>query len=110
MTEANELTAELTAHREACAAKIKEGAETLCGIRTIRQELFQMAGEIPTIQDCEVSEWSRAAPSTGEDPGSTLHRRRQVVWSELAVSNGALRSQGAETRSLASPGKPRAQR
>merc|ERR1719240_1407344 len=52
--EANELTAD----REACAAKIKEGAETLCGIRTIRQELFQMSGEIPTIQDCEVSEWT----------------------------------------------------
>ena len=79
MTEANELTAELTAHREACAAKIKEGAETLCGIRTIRQELFQMAGEIPTIQDCEVSEWSRAAPSTGEDRLCGVNWQCQMV-------------------------------
>ena len=55
MEEANTLIEELTTHREECADKIKEGAETLCGIKTIRQELYQMNGENPFIQDCEVS-------------------------------------------------------
>jgi len=79
VTEANELTAELTAHREACAAKIKEGAETLCGIRTIRQELFQMAGEIPTIQDCEVSEWAESECSVTCGGGERTLSRTVVV-------------------------------
>merc|ERR1719487_123095 len=55
--EANTLIGELTTHRADCADKIKEGAETLCGIKTIRQELYQIQGQNPFMQDCEVSEW-----------------------------------------------------
>merc|ERR1719446_547207 len=55
--EANDLIAELTQHRRDCGDKIREGAETLCGIKTIRQELYQMNGVNPFMQDCVVSEW-----------------------------------------------------
>merc|ERR1719408_1084980 len=55
--EANELIGELTQHRHDCGEKIREGAETLCGIKTIRQELYQMNGVNPFMQDCVVSEW-----------------------------------------------------
>merc|ERR1719183_2285707 len=55
--EANALIEELTQHRADCAEKIKDGAEALCGIKTIRQELFQIQGENPLIVDCEVTEW-----------------------------------------------------
>jgi len=55
--EANDLIAELTQHRHDCGEKIREGAETLCGIKTIRQELYQMNGVNPFMQDCVVSEW-----------------------------------------------------
>jgi hypothetical protein len=50
--EANALIEELTQHRADCAEKIKDGAEALCGIKTIRQELFQIQGENPLIVDC----------------------------------------------------------
>ena len=35
--------------------KIKEGAETICGIKSIRQELYQMQSYNPFIEDCEVA-------------------------------------------------------
>merc|ERR1719316_1200190 len=55
--EANDLLQQLGEHRKDCAKKIKEGAETICGIKSIRQELYQMQSYNPFIQDCEVGEW-----------------------------------------------------
>merc|ERR1719174_1591943 len=40
--EANELLKMLGEARKECVKKIKEGAETICGIKSIRQELYQM--------------------------------------------------------------------
>merc|ERR1719214_220574 len=40
--EANELLNMLGTARKECVKKIKEGAETICGIKSIRQELYQM--------------------------------------------------------------------
>merc|ERR1719487_2315952 len=55
--EANELLKQLGEHRKECVKKIKEGAETICGIKSIRQELYQMQTYNPFIEDCEVGEW-----------------------------------------------------
>merc|ERR1719482_2025373 len=55
--EANELLTQLGEHRAECVKKIKEGAETICGIKSIRQELYQMQSYNPFIEDCEVGEW-----------------------------------------------------
>ena len=76
--EANTLIAELTQHRQDCADKIREGAETLCGIKTIRQELYQMQGINPFIQDCEVSEWQPGECSV-ECGGGELELSRTIV-------------------------------
>merc|ERR1719352_1277857 len=55
--EANELLKMLGEARTECVKKIKEGAETICGIKSIRQELYQMQSYNPFIEDCEVGEW-----------------------------------------------------
>ena len=46
---------QLSAFRKDCVKKIKEGAETICGIKSIRQELYQMQSYNPFIEDCEVA-------------------------------------------------------
>merc|ERR1719353_1761667 len=56
--EANELLKMLGDARKECVKKIKEGAETICGIKSIRQELYQMQTYNPFIEDCEVGEWT----------------------------------------------------
>merc|ERR1719316_2290006 len=76
--EANTLIPELTAHRADCADKIKDGAEALCGIKTIRQELFQIQGENPLIVDCEVTEWQEGECSV-ECAGGIRQLTRTVV-------------------------------
>merc|ERR1719395_1329 len=55
--EANELLKMLGEHRKECVKKIKEGAETICGIKSIRQELYQMQSYNPFIEDCEEGDW-----------------------------------------------------
>merc|ERR1719352_1496652 len=55
--EANALLEQLADMRKECVKKIKEGAETICGIKSIRQELYQMQSYNPFIEDCEVGEW-----------------------------------------------------
>merc|ERR550537_1118843 len=50
--EANELLTQLGEHRAECVKKIKEGAETICGIKSIRQELYQMQSYNPFIVEC----------------------------------------------------------
>merc|ERR1719265_2045756 len=40
-----------------CKRKIDEGESTLCAIRKVRLELFEMKGSNPFIQDCEVTDW-----------------------------------------------------
>merc|ERR1719456_1225951 len=57
VTEANELLRQLADFRKDCVKKIKEGAETICGIKSIRQELYQMQTYNPFIEDCEVGAW-----------------------------------------------------
>merc|ERR1719316_1364096 len=76
--EANALIEELTTHRADCAEKIKDGAEALCGIKTIRQELFQIQGENPLIVDCEVTEWQEGECSV-ECAGGIPQLTRTVV-------------------------------
>jgi len=76
--EANDLIAELTVHRRDCADKIREGAETLCGIKTIRQELYQMNGVNPFMQDCVVSEWMPGECSA-ECAGGEMQMTRTIV-------------------------------
>jgi len=82
--EANELLKMLGEARKECVKKIKEGAETICGIKSIRQELFQMQSYNPFIEDCEVGEWMPGECSV-ECGGGELTMTRQVV---TPASNG----------------------
>merc|ERR1719161_1481356 len=84
VVEANELLLMLKEARLACVKKIKEGAETICGIKSIRQELFQMQSYNPFIEDCEVGEWMPGECSV-ECGGGELTMTRQVV---TPASNG----------------------
>merc|ERR1719387_2271026 len=77
--ESNTLTEELVRHRADCAAKIQEGAETICGIKSIRTELYQLAGDYNTfVQDCEVGEWTPSECSV-ECGGGEMFLTRDVV-------------------------------
>jgi hypothetical protein len=78
VVEANDLIEQLTVHRADCAEKIKTGAETICGIKSIRQELFQFQSYNPFIQDCEVGPWERSECSQ-ECAGGELDVTRSVV-------------------------------
>merc|ERR1719421_762892 len=82
--EANELLKMLGEARKECVKKIKEGAETICGIKSIRQELFQMQSYNPFIEDCEVGEWMPGECSV-ECGGGELTVTREVV---TPASNG----------------------
>merc|ERR1719262_1077882 len=63
--EANDLIAELTVHRRDCADKI-------------RQELYQMNGVNPFMQDCVVSEWMPGECSA-ECAGGEMQMTRTIV-------------------------------
>merc|ERR1719502_1218290 len=76
--EANELLTQLGEHRAECVKKIKEGAETICGIKSIRQELYQMQSYNPFIEDCEVGEWQPGECSV-ECAGGERVLTREVV-------------------------------
>jgi hypothetical protein len=82
--EANELLKQLGDHRKECVKKIKEGAETICGIKSIRQELYQMQTYNPFIEDCEVGEWQPGECSV-ECGGGERTLTREVV---TPASNG----------------------
>merc|ERR1719387_378211 len=76
--EANDLLEQLGTHRKECVKKIKEGAETICGIKSIRQELYQMQSYNPFIQDCEVGEW-QPGECSAECGGGERSIMREVV-------------------------------
>merc|ERR1719174_2788893 len=82
--EANELLKQLGDFRKDCVKKIKEGAETICGIKSIRQELYQMQTYNPFIEDCEVGEW-QPGECTVECGGGERVLTREVV---TPASNG----------------------
>merc|ERR1719161_3135817 len=82
--EANELLLQLGDHRKDCVKKIKEGAETICGIKSIRQELYQMQSYNPFIEDCEVGAWQPGECSV-ECAGGERTVTREVV---TPASNG----------------------
>merc|ERR1719389_571575 len=82
--EANELLKMLGDARKECVKKIKEGAETICGIKSIRQELYQMQTYNPFIEDCEVGEWQPGECSV-ECGGGERTLTREVV---TPASNG----------------------
>merc|ERR1719473_1647477 len=84
--EANELLTQLGEHRAECVKKIKEGAETICGIKSIRQELYQMQSYNPFIEDCEVGEWQPGECSV-ECAGGERTLTREVV--SPAANGGA---------------------
>merc|ERR1719160_1821121 len=84
VTEANELLKQLSAFRKDCVKKIKEGAETICGIKSIRQELYQMQSYNPFIEDCEVGAWQPGECSV-ECGGGERTVTREVV---TPASNG----------------------
>jgi len=48
---------ELADKTEECDDAKQEAADTMCGIKTVRTELYNMQGSNPYMQDCEVSEW-----------------------------------------------------
>merc|ERR1719161_3404466 len=76
--EANELLTQLAEVRKECVKKIKEGAETICGIKSIRQELYQMQSYNPFIEDCEVGEWQPGECSV-ECGGGERQLTREIV-------------------------------
>ncbi len=76
-------------HRRDCADKIREGAETLCGIKTIRQELYQMNGVNPFMQDCVVSEWMPGECSAECAPPEFAVKARAFQGSCATASAGA---------------------
>merc|ERR1719506_3024236 len=82
--EANELLKMLGEARTECVKKIKEGAETICGIKSIRQELYQMQSYNPFIEDCEVGEWQPGECSV-ECAGGVRTLTREIV---TPASNG----------------------
>jgi hypothetical protein len=82
--EANELLKQLGDFRKECVKKIKEGAETICGIKSIRQELYQMQSYNPFIEDCEVGEWQPGECSV-ECGGGERTLTREIV---TPASNG----------------------
>merc|ERR1719243_400266 len=84
VTEANELLRQLSDFRKDCVKKIKEGAETICGIKSIRQELYQMQSYNPFIEDCEVGAWQPGECSV-ECGGGEMTLTREVV---TPASNG----------------------
>merc|ERR1719502_2313684 len=84
VTEANELLKQLSDFRKDCVKKIKEGAETICGIKSIRQELYQMQSYNPFIEDCEVGAWQPGECSV-ECGGGEMTLTREVV---TPASNG----------------------
>jgi hypothetical protein len=84
VTEANELLRQLADFRKDCVKKIKEGAETICGIKSIRQELYQMQSYNPFIEDCEVGAWQPGECSV-ECGGGEMTMTREVV---TPASNG----------------------
>merc|ERR1719262_2116728 len=84
VTEANELLKQLSEFRKDCVKKIKEGAETICGIKSIRQELYQMQSYNPFIEDCEVGAWQPGECSV-ECAGGERTVTREVV---TPASNG----------------------
>merc|ERR1719395_376425 len=84
VTEANELLRQLSDFRKDCVKKIEEGAETICGIKSIRQELYQMQSYNPFIEDCEVGAWQPGECSV-ECGGGEMTLTREVV---TPASNG----------------------
>merc|ERR1719375_1115317 len=84
VTEANELLKQLSEFRKDCVKKIKEGAETICGIKSIRQELYQMQSYNPFIEDCEVGAW-QTGECSAECGGGEQTSMREVVTPQ---SNG----------------------
>merc|ERR1719313_2965925 len=76
--EANELLRQLKDFRADCAKKIKEGAETICGIKSIRQELYQMQSYNPFIEDCEEGDWQYGECSE-ECGGGERTNTREII-------------------------------
>jgi hypothetical protein len=62
-----------------CELNIQTADETLCGVESIRMELFKMDGQRPFIQDCEVSEWIRAPCSVSCGGGEQLKTREVIT-------------------------------
>merc|ERR1719487_1120647 len=55
--EFDQLSKELEAKQEDCDMRKTESTNQLCGIKTIRLEMYQLEGLNPLIQDCEVGDW-----------------------------------------------------
>merc|ERR1719375_2665339 len=76
--EANELLRQLKDFRADCAKKIKEGAETICGTKSIRQELYQMQSYNPFIEDCEEGDW-QIGECSEECGGGERTNTREII-------------------------------
>jgi hypothetical protein len=55
--ENTDLQASLAGKMNECSENKAKIAATMCGLKTVRMELYTMAGEKPWIQDCQVGEW-----------------------------------------------------
>lgn len=62
-----------------CETNLQTADETLCGIDSIRMELFKMDGQRPFIQDCEVSEWVLGPCSVPCGGGEQLKTRTIIT-------------------------------
>merc|ERR1719331_2579723 len=72
-------TGAMNSAEEELRQKILEGAETMCGIKSIRSELYQLSGDYNTFtQDCEVSEWTPGECSV-ECGGGEMYLTRDMV-------------------------------
>merc|ERR1719160_2060527 len=61
-----------------CDQNIQTADETLCGVESIRMELYKMDGQRPFIQDCEVSEWV-LGPCTAFCGGGEQMKTRTII-------------------------------
>ena len=77
-------TKELTDKTQECDDAKQEAADTMCGIKTVRTELYNMQGSNPYMQDCEVGEWiSSDEGCSATCGGGTLVQTRIVVVEAL---------------------------
>jgi len=77
--EAHAVGKALTNKRQECGEAKSQGDESLCGIRTIREELKQMSGADTITQDCEVTDWAEGECSASCGGGERTYERKVIV-------------------------------
>jgi len=75
---------ELEDKRDECASSQKAGQQTMCGLKSVRLEIYHMHDERPIFQDCEVTDWipGECSVSCGEDGGTQMLNRKVVAQAD----------------------------